>query len=357
MKDKKLVLLIGEANSNNLGDSVICNVGYALFSKIYNSNVALFDISIVKRLLYRHNLCRKVLDKARLYKLFEYYYILFVLLFKYRKTGKVIFVGGALIKDYFINAINPILRFACLRGIPVRFLSIGYEKLSEEDLKSFIRHVECVDDLIISTRDNREYLEIIFGKEIKNTPDIALLSSRIYKNKHVEPNLIGLGCINPEAYKWKDKHPEISNNYIEDMVQTIEKLCSLGYKVELFTNGDLKDYECAQKVIRQSGNKNVQLAIRPLTDVDLVDCITKYEKIISARLHSLIIAFSYGIPAYCIGWSHKVYDFAEMTGNTNVIDMAEINSVEWISKVTNIEINEPLRVQLIDDVLSFIKKL
>lgn len=357
MKDKRKVLLIGEANSNNLGDSVICKVGYEIFSGIYDSNVCLFDISIAKRLLYRYNFCRKILEKTHLYQTFEYFYILIILLIEHRKTKKVIFLGGALIKDYFINAINPIIRFAHIERVPVRFFSIGYENLSEKSLQSLKKHINLINDVFLSTRDNPLYLEKIFKNRIKNTPDVAFLTSQVYNILPNKTGVIGLGCINPEVYKWKEKYSDFSNKYIKDMVGTIEKLSSLGYKLELFTNGDPKDYEWAQKIFKQSANSNLTMAQRPITDVDLVECIAQYDKIISARLHSLIIAYSLGIPAFCIAWNHKVYDFAKMTENSNVIDMAEINCVDWRVVLPTVEINDGLRKKLKDDVLKYASEL
>lgn len=357
MNNKNKVLLVGEANSNNLGDSVICKVGYEIFSGIYDSNVCLFDISMAKRFLFRHNICRKMLKIACLYHTFEYICIYIILFLKYKNIKKVIFLGGALVNDYFINAINPILRFAYIERIPVRFLSIGYENLSEKSLGAFKKHVSLIDDILMSTRDNPLYLEKIFNNRIKKTPDVAILTSQVYNILPNKTGVIGLGCINPEIYKQKERNPGCSKKYVKDMVDTIEKLCLLGYRIELFTNGDPKDYEWAQTIFKQSANSNLSLASRPLTDVDLVECIAKYDKIISARLHSLIIAYSFGIPSYCVAWSHKIIDFAELTENSNVIDMAEINCVDWRIVLPTLEINDELRKNLKDDILKYVRAL
>ncbi len=353
MKEKLNVLLIGEANSKNLGDRVICKVGYAIFFDIYESNVYLFDISIAKRFLYRHNFLRKILKLFRSVQFFEYLYIYIILLIRYRNTKKIIFLGGALIKDYFINAINPVLRFSHLNGIPVRFLSIGYEKLSVNALRSFKKHVRLIDDIVISTRDNQYYLEENLKKTIKVTPDIALLTSQIYNIEKKSSNIIGVGCINPEVYYWKEKYPDYSKKYLKDMVDTINKISLLGYRIEIFTNGDPMDYEWAQKIFEQTANDNISLAKRPSTDVELVECIAKYDKIISARLHSLIIAYSFGIPTFCEVWNHKVFDFAKLTDNSNVIDLAEIISIDWKAILPKLKINDGKRKKLKDVVLEY----
>ena len=49
----------------------------------------------------------------------------------------------------------------------------------------------------------------------------------------------------------------------------------------------------------------------------IINQITSYRKILSFRMHSLIVALSYGIPCYGFVWDNKVRELFEKIGMPN----------------------------------------
>ena len=55
-------------------------------------------------------------------------------------------------------------------------------------------------------------------------------------------------------------------------------------------------------------------APRPVSPEDLLETVTKYDRIFSCRLHSHIIAASYGISTAAVVWDRKVEEFMALLG-------------------------------------------
>jgi polysaccharide pyruvyl transferase WcaK-like protein len=102
-------------------------------------------------------------------------------------------------------------------------------------------------------------------------------------------------------------------------------------EVNIFTNGDLLDYELALKIYEQcklTGGKNINVLQRPTSDLELLAQINAFDKVVAARLHANIVALSLGIPSVGLVWDTKVASlYQEIDMVENAIDMDNWPSV------------------------------
>ena len=73
---------------------------------------------------------------------------------------------------------------------------------------------------------------------------------------------------------------------------------------------------------------------RPETPIQLLNTVTNYKKIISFRLHSHIIASSYGIPAFGFEWDTKVKEyFKNMNNSVFCINLNNFSAEHFVEKI------------------------
>lgn len=325
----KRLILIGEQKSENLGDQVICETAKCLFSKDNEIDVTIFDISYARNLPWPFfKIIRRLalLNPAFCEKFI--YYITYLRFSLKKRPDKIVFAGGALIHNYFMSPISAILRCAEKKKITVRFFSVGYDKLDAINENRLIKSINNLQNVEITVRDNPKYLETLLHRKIDIYPDIAVLCSKLY---HAAPKrgIIGVGCIDPSCYQGKNGEKLMGEVYCESMVKLCNNLLSSGFCIELFTNGNNVDQEVAERIYGKISNPNITLAERPSRTTELTNLISSYDAILSSRLHSLIIAYSFSIPSICLAWNHKIEDFANLANNRYVIDLASMNNTNW----------------------------
>jgi polysaccharide pyruvyl transferase WcaK-like protein len=92
-----------------------------------------------------------------------------------------------------------------------------------------------------------------------------------------------------------------------------------GVAFELFTNGTDSDYLFARQVCREAQARlafEPDLNDRPFWPRELAHQVSRYQAVLSSRLHGGIIALSYGIPAAGLAWDDKVKSFYAATGRS-----------------------------------------
>ena len=88
----------------------------------------------------------------------------------------------------------------------------------------------------------------------------------------------------------------------------------------MFCNGIKSDYLIGQKILENLNLENIDniyLAKRPTKSKKLINLITSYKAIIAARLHAIIVAVSYNIPAVGLVWNDKLTEFGEIMNISN----------------------------------------
>lgn len=322
-------LLIGECYSSNLGDPLICeNVKKIILSSYPNSSIEYLDLS--GRIDWNKNFCInqnrysisekiffKIIDKFtfifkfsnlfKKYKIAELRYLQTVFILKNILNNKnidlAIFAGGSLFMDYFIPLIYIIVKILSLKHIKIIFHACGISKMDSHDLKLLKKFLNNKYVKSISMRDSFEFVkQLVKNKsKISETYDTALNTPNLINMSTKKIATFGIGVYgdNLEYYEYQKK-------IIAKFMNSNQKWC-------IFTNGSVADYNIATKILIDLGisQNEIQkyLLKRPQNITELVHDITSFEKIISFRLHSLIIAVSYGIPIIGIQWDQKVKEF------------------------------------------------
>ncbi len=319
----KNILVVGEVYSDNLGDGVICDVVDKCFNKEYSTKF--FDLS--GRTDYKKEEANKTFNYLQSEKAFlktKVKHILYKLGIK--KTGNnltniiertnlafekivtegnidvILFAGGQMFLDSFVNQIHYVCNYAEVNKIPVFFNACGYGKLSEAN-KTILKEIfqfKCIK--YISVRDNKDKFLELTDKSVHDVNDTALIVNQHFEVVKKKTNEIGIGImVTPLFSTYKQ---------IAYWKKVINLLDAKGVKFKVFTNGSIVDQQFAKHVIEKCGlNSDELLLARPTTPDELVKNISRFKKILSMRLHSLIIAYSLSIPALSISWDSKVKAF------------------------------------------------
>ena len=239
-------------------------------------------------------------------------------------TCGIIFVGGGLIKyshQIISQPMKLILKRADHNKIPVMLSAVGvegYDQNSQEcqKLKNAL-NLECVK--IITTRDDLNTLtqNYIENRNIRTSKvaDPACQISNIYPPSEIElrrKKVIGLGIARFDLFS-DYGHFTKKEDIIFLWNCIYSELDRRGYRCLLFTNGLDADYYAAKKIFKSVNSKDIIIAKRPRNMGELTSIISHLDGIITTRLHSSIIAYSYGIPTIGLVWNEKQLMFGEAT--------------------------------------------
>lgn len=361
---KKSYVFFGETHSPNLGDSVICNVAKVIIENTFGiQDVYIQDVSYILRsndanLQKIRLLCQRIhIDSKR----FEKWYYTAILSINIPRNSNICYVGGALFQDFFINQILLVLKIARIKNCSFATISLGIGLLSSNNICRLRNGLKCIKKVDLSLRDGIEFFKLQVDKRAYWSPDIAIMTKYVYGNKPRNNNTIGIGCIDMCYYNRNFPNKPVSTEeYQNKMIYLVKDLLRNGFSVELFCNGDYQDYITAEKIYNKVNDSKCALRPRPQNDKELVDIISSYLCIISARLHSLIISYSYDIPFIGIEWDNKVKAFAD-TLNLGMFvfkmnDICEINS-DMVKKRLQIGFNSQIRKQQEECIIERIKKI
>lgn len=354
------VLLLGEYYSTNLGDPLLCNVVEREILNHYpNAHITPFDISgkisydqyyLVKKysvlqkvfiklisnfpVLFSHSNACQVIKRD----LLRYFRVVCHLdqLLKDENYDLAIFAGGSLFMNYFTSVIYAIVTRLNKKKIPVIFHSCGMSKLSDVDIKVFKKILNKKNVRYISLRDSySKFLELFSPNTIvKETYDTAFNCSSFYCANPEKIAEYGIGVIAIEDFYLKQK----------EIIEYFLKYENLNWKV--FTNGNKGDYDFAKKILIELGveEKDIMnfLCARPFAPEQLIRDITGFKKIVSFRMHSLIIANAFEIPSYGFVWNEKVKEMYNKLGMVNNYSGLDVE-IDWnyiFNALENVSFNE-----------------
>lgn len=233
-------------------------------------------------------------------------------------TKAIIFIGGGIIKfkqQFFPKPIAFIIQMAELYKIPVMFSGVGVEGFDVSDNRCLRIKNSINSDVVkvITTRDDIECLQKNYitnkSKKVAKVADSACCICDYTEKVLRNDDVIGLGIASPALFSRYGK--SISEEELMSLwIKIYIKLKNMGFKVKLFTNGAVDDYEFAKKVSHEIGDSNI-LESRPTILDDLITQISGYKAIIATRMHSNIIAYYYRIPAVGIVWNNKQLMFGK----------------------------------------------
>ena len=316
------ILLLGEVYSANLGDALICKIVQNLIQKQYpDYQTEFFDISGRVDLNVLHpntiyeKLFVKIMQHIRVPKVKSPHYALFKnnefrylkVFLNFRKLDLLsydvaLFCGGALFQDHFAGIIELIVKQLSKAGVPTIFHACGMGPLSQNG-EYLLNKAFCYSNVkAISLRDSIERFRQSFIASVEpvETYDTALCCREFIQPCPSQSDIIGVGIIS------RAEHMKLQENVIKQL---------LHYKIpfRVFTNGAQHDYQAAVRVLRECGCGDLKisqlLTRRPQTPEDLIQDISTFSKVISFRMHSLIIATAYAIDNRGFVWDEKVRSF------------------------------------------------
>lgn len=322
------ILLAGEFYSENLGDPLLCRtVENILKERWPQATIVPFDLTgrtgpgrffepapgkyselLLKKasdrfLYYRRAAILRFLaeDKARHQRV---WYALKELRRQYR-FDMVVFAGGSLFMDYFAGIIYEMVRSFAFSRTKIVFHACGMSTLSQDGAYLLTRALRDRHVVSISLRDSYDRFVSTFPVRDKTveTFDTALGCSLSYapaKEKRAE---FGLGLI--------DRREDLQLPLIRAFLHS-------GKTWMAFTNGSPYDQKYGEKLLLQAGVPQEELPKyllpRPATVEALIDYVTGFEKLIAFRMHSQIVAASFGVPSFGFGWDDKIGAFYKKLG-------------------------------------------
>ncbi len=322
------ILLAGEFYSDNLGDPLLCRTVEAILREYDpQAQIIPFDMSgklspteyyepktnplldaVTKGVCDRYRYYRRAAicrayesDKGRhlrvWYRMGE--------LLKRHRFDLVIFAGGSLFMDYFAGVINLMMRRLLFTRTKVIFHACGMSTLSADGEYLLGQVLGSRRIVSISLRDSYERFNRLFTVKapVTETFDTALLSSRYYRGADRRELPLGVGFI---------------DRCYDTQMDLVRQLLASGLSWKGFTNGSLYDQDYARKLLLDAGipedDLGDYLLPRPQSPEELARIVTGFEKIIAFRMHSQILAASFGVPSFGFAWDGKVTAFYEKLG-------------------------------------------
>ncbi len=318
------ILLIGEYFSSNLGDPLLCStVKKIIHNHFPDAQITPFDLSgrinftelyplefsfFEKCFLKLSNELTKLFSLSKLYQKYKkselrYLRTLFHLksLLKENDFELAIFAGGSLFMDYFIPLIFIITKILKRNKTKIIFHACGTGQMDKHDKKLLKYFLNDENVISISARDSYDFINNLLKNKSKliETYDTALNSPSFFKADSSKSFDLGIGIMGNGNFLFQK---ELVNLFLNST-----------FNWKLFTNGAEYDYNAAKKILSELGINATEhhkyLLPRPTTPEQLINDINSFNKIISFRMHSLIVACSYGIPLIGINWDKKVVEF------------------------------------------------
>ncbi|WAJ70979.1 polysaccharide pyruvyl transferase family protein [Catenovulum adriaticum] len=326
--------------SDNLGDGIIADNLRFYFKSKNIETVEVCDIS------YRDQVPNKA-GKAQGFNLFvklpSPIRKLMVLLFfslKYLRVGRVylkrklvaadklVIGGGQLISDVDLNfpfKLYLLIRLAEKNQIPTQILSVGVANKWSwlgKKLMSRVLHSKVLDKISVRDQVSRDNMFNFFGVDSDIIPDPALMSASL--NEYTQTPIkklnktLGLGIADLQSLNYSgDIKSDLEANSVAHLVSVIKFANHQGYQVQLFTNGAAEDEAYLYDIVlAQLVHTDLEYSVQPRcqSSIELVNFIRSTDLIISHRLHANIVAFSFKIPSFSVGWDSKVISFFSLVG-------------------------------------------
>ena len=378
----KKVLVCGVGNSRNLGDRIIAEtINYLIHLSDEPIQVTNFDFTVGKVQNSEKNTKIKLNSTSLLKKLTPNFFRRIKVLNHYKNnnslkieleecianTDLIVIGGGHLLIDNYLNfpkGINNIVKVAKSNNIPVVFSFVGakgpWNKLAKMYLLEALDYARCIS---VRDSDSKDFL-VSISKDLKSKvvvlSDPALFVKEMcdYKQKVQAKKKIGLGIMDPHELK---RHSNFKWSRDESAFwwsTLTKKLISLGFDVNIFTNGSPTDNGFVEFFIKKElgENKNVFYSDYPSDYSDLISIIQQQDIVIAQRLHACLPSISLGKNTFGVIWDRKLSSiFRELRLEDNLIDFTK--DTENIIKqiITNLDENNNL-VNRVNEVINIKKK-
>jgi len=360
--------------SDNLGDGVIADNLEHFLKRNAVSDVQLCDIS------YRHEVStfkNKESTMEYFLKFPQFIRQLIVLMFfslKYFRVGKkylhdklvncdrLLIGGGQLISDVDLNfplKLYFLIKVAEKFDIETRVVAVGVANKWNFISKWFMGRVltsKCIVDISVRDELSKSNLQQHFNiTEVKIIPDPALMSTLVdeykYDDAKSSEKVVGLGVADIGGLNYSSDIVNTHNdNDIKYITSIVRKNNVLGIQVSLFTNGATEDERFLHEYIIPALKKEAldyTCIERCKTPTELVKKISEFDFVVAYRLHANIIASSFKIPYFAIGWDNKVISFFRSQNREEYV-FKNLKDIDSHYEDIISSLNEPLLLNIED---------
>lgn len=356
--------------SDNLGDGVIADNLEDFLLRESDCEVTICDISYRTEVSTSVNKENKLDFFMSLPKIIRQLFVVTFFTLKYLTKGRkylskrikdadlLCVGGGQLISDVDLNfpiKLYFLIRVAERYNIPTKIISVGVANKWNWISKALMGRVLRSHTVsLVSVRDelSKENLAKYFDyTDSIILPDPALMSLYVKeytesKQRKDDKNFIGVGIADLNALNYSaDKLSLRENNKSLHYLEIIKMINNLGFRAILFTNGATEDERYLHSEllpILDSELLDFEVAERPRTTVELVNIIRNTKGLIAFRLHANIIATSFSIPCFAIGWDNKVNSFFKYINAEEYVFESlavALSKKDFISKKINYSLN------------------
>ena len=367
----KRIVILGEKYSHNLGDGVICQCVEAFVRQntADDDKIMSLDLSCRKdyddAYLFPQGITQRIKASLRsrffafspvkmfirkqmgeqLYTYWKWYCQQIETvkqLSQIHQADLVVFAGGELFKDYFLFYIRDFVKYYSKQGGKIWFNACGCDRNNTPYVSRHFRNVlKCSSVVRVTTRNSLETCcHLISPSRYTFIPDPVICAASVFQRSEQE-HMVGLGimclygiCDDQEKLLafWKD---------------VVRQLLTKNIPFRLFCNGATEDFAFAQQLLAYLELPEEYLLPAPKTPQELVSLITRFERICSFRMHSLIIAYAFGIPFVGLGWDQKLYDFAEyVNASGQICDWRTEDAKDILEKMFRYQIDQARFSQL-----------
>ena len=234
----------------------------------------------------------------------------------------IIFICGSFKygTQYLWAYYSIIIEIAQKYNVPVMFDAMNVQNYNSKNLKCMIlkKHLNYPCVKMFTTRDGEagvvklnNYYKTNDSLKIYPVGDPAYWIKECYGiDRNCLNDVIGINLIRGNIFL--DYGGKITEDRLLQIYSDfIRKLDDGGYKWELFTNGMHEDFDFGKKLLKKIEKEDVTIR-EPQSAKELVNIISSYSRILGARLHACICAYSLNIPIVGFFWDEKLVHFSEM---------------------------------------------
>lgn len=234
--------------------------------------------------------------------------------------------GGQLLQDHDLNF--PLKLHAagreCRRiGVPVALHAVGVAEPVTRAGHSLLRRFVGHGLVRAGARDEKSCrrLRELGARDVALARDPGLLAAQVWPAAPRSPRQrprIGLCVTHPTILR--HHAPAVAHDQPDivyrDIVSSIAKA---GHDVLLFTNGAHEDEAFLQVLSRDlgtggDGTSRIEVAPRAENPRALCRLIADLDGVVAHRMHAVIAAFAYGVPAIGLEWDDKLASFLASVG-------------------------------------------
>lgn len=214
---------------------------------------------------------------------------------------------------------------------PVIMFPQAFGPFENREVKNiFTKALQYVDLVFARDKQSYEYVKQIIDKPEKLylSPDITLFSDKVFHLKEIRSENKKYVCLVPNARMLDKGEDQWKEKYIE-VLQRVSKIIisnNVELKIIIHAQGDENLVDNVKEKLTDNEKQLVQ-TISESDALKLKQIIGGASFIIGSRYHSLIAAFSHGVPSICMGWSHKYEQLYKDFGVENYVIRAKDSHV------------------------------